>query len=1160
MLLQMNLVRTIFIAAGICSAAISAVASTVPAQPSFWYWHEAQPQNRCTRYFRVDFELSGEVYSAPVFFACDDVGIIRVNGVEVRKAQAWHGKRINIAPQLRPGKNVISFEVYNGLAPAGIIFRGEILLKDGTVIPLASNDNVRSSAEAPAGWTLPEFDDSGWRLAEKIGPADRKPWVDLADMTPFYVTQPPVADDRNLGKILLDDFSDISSWLGGYGAGARPGAAHPFSFSFGSIPDPRRDDGWAGAMYFDTVAPRGEARFSKNAIFKMATVPRVILFSADPEGNAGEISFVLIDRFDRTFDTRPVRIEGNGWRDYRLELNPETVRGYDKMGFPVALRTIRYRNDKPAKSRILLDDLYFIADMSDPARQLVVRPDYERLDYAPGTPVTMSFRLRNARPEAVRAALELRVFDPERKCVCRRELSAGIAAGGFTRVQFDLGTFEKKGGYRIELKADNGFVSHTFGGWLGVFKPNNGRFNRIPMWFGIEDQEVNTAPYEAGLHVSWMKLLGIDMIRGGLLGHGVEGARGTSIGFDGYRELWKPHVEAGLDICLDYAGGIPGWTQGTEPKPDGALWPAGRNPELFREHIRHVAEFVRTMPAIRYFEWFNEPNLSRSLNMAEYFEGVRQLYPIMKEINPEVLVGTGGNVVAPHPNAIPGFLEQAYQVNSDYYDIALYHAHDGPRDYRRITQQLQELLAANGGKPKPFANTESGFRSYQNQPELFYNQARVLVQKLVMSRAAGMEFYVWFMLQDYWDKYINADDSFGLVTVDNQPKPSFVAYNELIRQLANTVPAGERELDLRLECFRFESETEEVYAAWPKQENAKFSFWLRSDSPVQLIDLFGNIETLAPVNGMVVVNSKRLPFYLRAEKGSISAGGELVRVAEAGIRLPGETRPLELEFCNPYRIPVNFALTHGGGTLRETVAPGERLKFSLRLSIHAGTEPGEITLPVMLELTAADGKPLYRGEVMLHAFVALPVGSKDQVRPIRLDDETSLTELVFDPTTPRWSGQEDLSAEIRVWRRGDHLVFEADVRDQDHSAPMSGAMNWRNDSIQIGLANTAGEHTEITISDGPDGRPIAWCHHSPETGKIGAVDFPLEIKREKGETHYRFELPLTFLRIEPRSGERFRMALLVNDNDTGKRLRIMEYFGGIEGGKNVELFGYCQLH
>ena len=71
-------------------------------------------------------------------------------------------------------------------------------------------------------------------------------------------------DEKNLGRIPLDDFADISSWLGGYGPGARPGAAHPFSFSFGSVPDPRREDGWAGAMHFDTVAPRGEARFGKN--------------------------------------------------------------------------------------------------------------------------------------------------------------------------------------------------------------------------------------------------------------------------------------------------------------------------------------------------------------------------------------------------------------------------------------------------------------------------------------------------------------------------------------------------------------------------------------------------------------------------------------------------------------------------------------------------------------------------------------------------------------------------------------------------------------------------------------------------------------------------------------------------------------------------------
>ena len=124
---------------------------------------------------------------------------------------------------------------------------------------------------------------------------------------------------------------------------------------------------------------------------------------------------------------------------------------------------------------------------------------------------------------------------------------------------------------------------------------------------------------------------------------------------------------------------------------------------------------------------------------------------------------------------------------------------------------------------------------------------------------------------------------------------------------------------------------------------------------------------------------------------------------------------------------------------------------------------------------------------------------------------------------------------------------------------MSGAMNWRNDSIQRGFANRRGEHSELTVSGGPDGRPIAWCHHSPDPAKIGAAAIPLEITREEGVTHYRFEIPLAFLKIGTQPGELFRMALLVNDNDSGKRLRLMEHFGGIEGGKDTELFGWCRL-
>ncbi len=1122
---------------------------------SFWYWHEKKPLDKTTRYFRVNFELPDAVTSAPIYIGCDDIGDIYVNGKLIRKQQHWHARQFNLAPQLRQGKNTLAVQIYNAKPPAGLIFGGEILLKNNTIIMFESNNNVLSAEEAPEGWTLTEFDDSKWRPAEKLGNAAMKPWADLTDMSMFFPKAAPPAKPEDVGRMLLDDFADISSWLGGPGEGSRPGSAHPINFNFGSVPDERRDDGYAGALNFDTVKPRGLARFAKNSIYKTPVVPEAIVFSANPEGNSGDIRFSFHDRFGRQFDSADIKISGNEWKEYRVDFNAENIRKFEQIAYPVVLREMHYRNDVPAASRILLDDFYYITDISEPSKQIAINPEYVRLDHPVNTPVPMNFRLRNGRKEPVQLKLELKVYDGDRKLLVTRNSEARLEVFGFGRVQFDLGRFARKGGYCVELTANNGKVSHTYRGWLGVFAPNNGRFNKIPMWFGVEDQEVNTAPFEVALHVEWMKLLGADMIRGGLLGHGAEGQRGGTLGFDGYRKLWSGHVEAGLDICLDYAGGIPGWAKGAEKRPEGALWPSGYNPELFKEHIQHMGEFIKTIPAIKWFEWFNEPNLHRGINIPDYMEGMRLLYPILKEINPELKVGTGGNVVAPHPNAAPGFLEQAYLVNSDYYDIALYHAHDGTQNYKRYTEELMDMLKKKGLK-KPVANTETGFRSYQREPVHFYTQAKVLVQKIAYSRAVELEFYVWFMVQDYWDKYINADDSFGLVTVDNQPKPSFVAYNEIIRQLANTTVEENVELDSRLESYKFAGETQDVFVAWAKQDNAVFSFCLKSTAPVELYDIFGNQEILNPVNGIVFVNSKKMPFYLRAKKGAASPVGELLRITGDQVRLPGATDPLDLELKNPYRETINYALKYNQEQLKGTIRPGETKKFRLPVSIDGNAAPGTVSLPVAVELSGAKGQKLYQGEIQLQVFVALGIG-KAPAR-IVLDNESQLTELVFDPTTPRWSGKDDLSADIKVQRSATALVFEAAVRDQEHAVPFRGTQNWRNDSIQVGLANKAGIHTEITVSDSPDGA-IAWCHIAPDKKNEGLIKIPLTITRQQDTTLYRFEIPFGLVGITPRAGELFRMALLVNDNDGGRRLRIMEYFKGIEGSKAPGSFGYMKL-
>ncbi len=1140
----------------LCTACVGVLSGA--EAPAFWYWHEPAPQPHTTRYFRVNFELPEAVSSAPVYFACDDEGTIYVNDRAVKRNQHWKYVRIDIGPHLRKGKNTIAFEVKNVIGLAGIIFRGEILLKNNVFIPIASNGNVLSAFSVPEGWQKAEFDDSAWQKAAKLGDGSMKPWITLVDMSPFLGGEVFPEKPADPGRIPLDDFADISSWLGGFGEGARPGSAHPFNFNFGSVPDPRRDDGWAGALNFDTVAPRGLARFSKNSIFLLKLRPQAVLFSADAEGHSGEVGFVFRDRFDRSYETKGVKIEGEGWRDYRLELNAETVPGFDKIIYPIAMMSIHYRNDLPATGRILLDDFYYEGDITKPEHQISIHPDYEKLDYAPKENVTLSYRFRNGRPEAVDLALELKVLDSDRKVLLQRKASLKLDAFGFGRVAFNLGGFDRKGGYTVELAAKNGKVTANHLGWLGIFKANHGRVNQTPMWFGIEDQEVNTAPYEAELHAKWMKVLGADMMRGGFLGAKAEEVPGSSFGFDGFRKLWQPHVDAGLMICLDYAGAIPAWTQGKEKRPEGAVWPMGRNPELFAQHIRAVGEFMKSVPAIRWFEWYNEPNLSRSVKLPEYMKSLQQLYPILKEIDPAVKVGTGGLVVGAHPNAIPGFVEATYITHADSYDIALYHGHDSYQTYKKITVDVKEMLAKKGLK-RPVGNTEAGYRSYQGDPNLFYHQARQLIQKITCSRAEEIEFYVWFMLQDYWDKYINADDSFGLVTVDNQPKPSFVAYNELIRQLADTVPAKEpMELDSRLESYQFATGKEEVFVAWPRQSGALFSFCLQSTKPVRIIDMFGNVTELKPVDGVIFVNSHKDPFYLRVEKGALKPVGELIRVAGSAIRLPGSKEPLTLELANPFRKEIRYSVTYEGVTRTGKVAAGRNEKLSFDFTLKSDAIPGVRNYFAAVELKDAKDRLLFQGDLRFRLYGAQAV-SADAVRPIILDSRAVLTELAFDPTTPRWAGKEDLSAEIRIRWKGENLAFEADVRDQDHSAASTGAMNWRNDSIQLAFADSKGAHNEITVSDGPGNKPIAWRHIAPGDKGIGALDIPLTVQRENNITRYRFEIPCKLLGINPVKGEVFRMSFLVNDNDHGKRLRVMEHFGGIEGSKDPELFGHFQL-
>ena len=118
------------------------------------------------------------------------------------------------------------------------------------------------------------------------------------------------------------------------------------------------------------------------------------------------------------------------------------------------------------------------------------------------------------------------------------------------------------------------------------------------MWFSVEDQELNNAPAENALHASWLPLLGVDMIRAGVMGN-VEMTKGR-FKAEALRKLWQPHIRAGMMLQIDYAGYFPPWVAARpQTSPMDCNWAEF---DLFMEHL---AKFFHTLPGARYFEFIN---------------------------------------------------------------------------------------------------------------------------------------------------------------------------------------------------------------------------------------------------------------------------------------------------------------------------------------------------------------------------------------------------------------------------------------------------------------------------------------------------------------------------------------------------------------------------
>lgn len=100
-------------------------------------------------------------------------------------------------------------------------------------------------------------------------------------------------------RVMLDDFSTVSSYYWDDGPGSNPDAER-YWCPLGSAEDSSRDDGWCGRLEFDFLQNNGEGYAYKNEIYKTFLDRNAVGLRlwVNPQGFSGRISLDL-ERSDR---------------------------------------------------------------------------------------------------------------------------------------------------------------------------------------------------------------------------------------------------------------------------------------------------------------------------------------------------------------------------------------------------------------------------------------------------------------------------------------------------------------------------------------------------------------------------------------------------------------------------------------------------------------------------------------------------------------------------------------------------------------------------------------------------------------------------------------------------------------------------------------------
>jgi len=420
--------------------------------------------------------------------------------------------------------------------------------------------------------------------------------------------------------------------------------------------------------------------------------------------------------------------------------------------------------------------------------------------------------------------------------------------------------------------------------------------------------------------------------------------------------------------------------------------------DSWRRYVHAVAERYRGK--IPYWEIWNEPDIRSFFNgtTQEYVQLLKAAYMELKEVDPKNVVLTGGFARAvPRPADAEGrgdLHRDAIAAAQGFFDVHAFHRHGMFPDFQRdVDGPVAEIRAQMRG-PKPFWFNETAMHSTMIGER---EQARVLFKKMAFARSRGAMGYTWFNLVERANFPVgSAERHYGAMLPDLQPKPVYVAYNELVRQLQGKAFVSSLDLGPGRWAFLFQGAGESVLLVWKENISASDELWALATPATKVaeVDLMGVEQARRVVDGVAIIAVTKEPRFwvVRGGDAPVLAGRVLGAVKSDG-------SPGTVVVKNPWSQSLEFKL----GAESVSVAPGAAKELAVSAAsvsyelAQAGLK-GELVLPVSSVLRIPPG-PAGRRE----ADIVL-----DQVAHV-----TNVYEADPGRAALSWKGPSDASA--KVW-------------------------------------------------------------------------------------------------------------------------------------------------